>query len=194
MTTNDETFRILVADDNKELREILEEFLKSDGHYVEGSPDGRDALERHQKDPFDLIITDLNMPGISGMELIKAIRKEDQDTEFVIITGYASMDTAVEAVKIGAFDYIVKPFRMEELHVVVKNARDKVTLKKLNAKLVRTLQGFYDEMERYRKKTPDDSEARETTAADAQQQSDTEKIVEEIRDLEKLRKGRLLIE
>jgi DNA-binding NtrC family response regulator len=194
MMKNDEAFRILVVDDNKELREILEEFLKGDGHCVEGSPNGRDALERHQESPFDLIITDLNMPEISGMELIKTIRKENQDTEFVIITGYASMDSAVEAVKIGAFDYIVKPFRMEELHVVVKNARDKVTLKKLNAKLVRTLQSFYDEMERYRKKKPDDSEARETTALDVRQQSDTEKMVEEIRDLEKLRKGRLLIE
>ena len=194
MMKNDEAFRILVVDDNKELREILEEFLEGDGHYVEGSPNGRDALERHQKSPFDLIITDLNMPEISGMELIKTIRKENQDTEFVIITGYASMDSAVEAVKIGAFDYIVKPFRMEELHVVVKNARDKVTLKKLNAKLVQTLQSFYDEMERYRKKKPDDPEARETAALDTKQQSDTEKMVEEIRDLEKLRKGRLLIE
>ena len=191
---NDETFRILVVDDNKELREILEEFLESDGHEVEGSPDGLDALKRHQKSPFDLIITDLNMPEISGMELIKTIRKENQDTEFVIITGYASMDSAVEAVRIGAFDYIVKPFRMEELHVVVKNARDKVTLKKLNAKLVQTLQGFYDEMDRYRKKKPDEAEPRETVSVDAGQDSDTEKIVSEIRDLEKLRKGRLLIE
>ncbi len=192
--TNDETFRILVVDDNKELREILEEFLKADGHDVEGSPNGRDALERHQISPFDLIITDLNMPEISGMELIKTIRKENQDTEFVIITGYASMDSAVEAVRIGAFDYIVKPFRMEELHVVVKNARDKITLKKLNAKLVQTLQSFYDEMDRYRKKKPDEKEPKDTAAFDVQQDSDTEKIVSEIRDLEKLRKGRLLIE
>ena len=109
---NDEIFRILVVDDNKELREILEEYLKSEGHNVEGSANGRDALERYEKSPFDLIITDLNMPEISGMELIKTIRKESKDTEFVIITGYASMDSAVEAVKMGAFDYIVKPFRM----------------------------------------------------------------------------------
>ena len=194
MMKNDETFRVLVVDDNKELREILEEFLKSDGHYVEGSPNGRDALERHQKSPFDLIITDLNMPEISGMELIKTIRKENQDTEFVIITGYASMDSAVEAVRIGAFDYIVKPFRMEELHVVVKNAREKVGLKKLNARLVQTLQSFYDEMDRYRKKKPDEIEPRDTSAADAKQENDTERIVAEIRDLERLKKGRLLIE
>ncbi len=191
---NDEIFRILVVDDNKELREILEEYLKSEGHNVEGSANGRDALERYEKSPFDLIITDLNMPEISGMELIKTIRKESKDTEFVIITGYASMDSAVEAVKMGAFDYIVKPFRMEELHVVVKNARDKVTLKKLNAKLVQTLQSFYDEMDRYRKKKPDEPEYKESFSGEAVQDNDTEKIVTEIRNLEKLRKGRLLIE
>ena len=93
------------------------------------------------------------MPELSGMELIKTIKQENDVTEFVIITGYASMDTAVEAVRIGAFDYIVKPFRMEELSVVVKNARDKVRLKKLNAQLVETLKGFYDEIDRYRKKS-----------------------------------------
>ncbi|MDD3845739.1 MAG: response regulator [Syntrophorhabdaceae bacterium] len=191
---NDESFRILVVDDNKELREILEEYLGGEGHYAEGAANGREALERHLKDPYDLIVTDLNMPEISGMELIKTIRKDNQETEFIIITGYASMDSAVEAVRIGAFDYIVKPFRMEELQVVVKNVRDKVMLKKLNAKLVQTLQSFYDEMERYRRgKMPEESESRDEPV-NGRQASDTEQIVAEIRDMEKLRKGRLLIE
>lgn len=190
---NDDPFRILIVDDNKELREILQEYLKGEGHAAEGAANGREALERHHEEPFDLIITDLNMPEISGMELIKSIRKENQDTEFVIITGYASMDSAVEAVRIGAFDYIVKPFRMEELQVVVKNARDKISLKKLNAKLIQTLQSFYDEMERYRGKKPGEREER-NDPANGRGASDTEQIVAEIRNLEKLRKGRLLIE
>jgi len=190
---NDDPFRILIVDDNKELREILQEYLKGEGHAAEGAANGREALERHHEEPFDLIITDLNMPEISGMELIKSIRKENQDTEFVIITGYASMDSAVEAVRIGAFDYIVKPFRMEELQVVVKNARDKISLKKLNAKLIQTLQSFYDEMERYRGKKPEEREER-NDPANGRGASDTEQIVAEIRNLEKLRKGRLLIE
>ncbi len=191
---NDENFRILVVDDNKELREILGEFLKGEGHDVEGAADGREALEKHSENPFDLIVTDLNMPEVSGMELIRTVRKENPDTEFVIITGYASMDTAVEAVRIGAFDYIVKPFRMEELQVVVKNARDKITLKKLNAKLVQTLQSFYDEMERYRKGKPEMVADMRDEPINGQKASNTEKIVVEIRNLEKLRKGRLLIE
>ncbi len=190
---NDDSFRILIVDDNKELREILQEYLKGEGHRVEGAADGKEALDRYHRESFDLIITDLNMPEVSGMELIRTIRKENQDTEFVIITGYASMDSAVEAVRIGAFDYIVKPFRMEELQVVVKNARDKITLKKLNAKLVQTLQSFYDEMERYRGKKPEEPEDRDEPE-NGKRTSDTEQIVAEIRNLEKLRKGRLLIE
>ncbi len=190
---NDENFRILIVDDNRELREILEEYLKGENSQIEGAGDGKEALEKHNISPFDLIITDLNMPEVTGMELIRTIKKENDDTEFIIITGYASMDTAVEAVKIGAFDYIVKPFRMEELQVVVKNVRDKVMLKKLNAKLLQTLQGFYDEMERYRQKKPETAGSIEVPV-DGERSNDTEKIVNEIRDLEKLRKGRLLIE
>ncbi len=102
------------------------------------------------------------MPELAGMELIKTIKQENEVTEFVIITGYASMDSAVEAIKIGAFDYIVKPFRMEELSVVVKNVREKVRLKKLNAQLFETLKGFYDEIERYRKKSEDDTDRKRT--------------------------------
>lgn len=190
---NDENFRILIVDDNRELRDILEEYLKGKDSQVESACNGKEALEKHGKDPFDLIVTDLNMPELTGMELIRTIKKDNDDTEFIIITGYASMDTAVEAVKIGAFDYIVKPFRMEELQVVVKNVRDKIMLKKLNAKLLQTLQGFYDEMERYRQKKPE-APAGVEGPVNGEQASDTEKIVSEIRDLEKLRKGRLLIE
>ena len=190
---NDDSFRILIVDDNKELREILQEYLKGEGIDSQGAANGKEALERHHQEPFDLIITDLNMPEVPGIELIRTIRKENQDTEFVIITGYASMDSAVEAVRIGAFDYIVKPFRMEELQVVVKNAREKIALKKLNAKLIQTLQSFYDEMERYRGKKPEEREERDEPA-NGRKSSDTEQMVAEIRNLEKLRKGRLLIE
>ena len=198
MTRNDEDFRILVVDDNKELREILEEYLRGDGDKVEGASNGKEALDRQNEKPFDLIITDLNMPELSGMELIKAIKHENDKTEFVIITGYASMDSAVEAIKIGAFDYIVKPFRMEELKVVVKNVREKVKLKKLNAQLVETLKGFYNEIDRYRQKAEENgngSEPKEPVDANPLTSSDTEEILNEITHLERLRsRGRLLID
>lgn len=151
MTKKNETFRVLIVDDNREIRAILEEYLREEGYAAEGAGDGNEALAKHGESRFDLIITDLNMPGMTGMELIKAISKEESSTEFIIITGYASLDTAIEAVKAGAFDYIVKPFRIEELRVVIKNARDKIMLKKANKQLFDKLRSFYFEISRYRK-------------------------------------------
>jgi len=194
MTRNDDNFRILVVDDNRELREILEEYLKGEGDSVEGAKNGKEALEKYRENQYDLIITDLNMPEVSGMEFMKTIRQENDITEFVIITGYASMDSAVDAVKIGAFDYIVKPFRMEELKVVVKNVRDKVRLKKLNAQLYETLKSFYSEIERYRRKSEVTTSNKESKEEVFESISDTEKIVNEIKNFEKLRKGRLFID
>jgi DNA-binding NtrC family response regulator len=194
MTRNDNNFKILVVDDNRELREILEEYLRGEGDYVEGASNGKEALERYRDNYYDLIITDLNMPELAGMELIKTVQQENEITEFVIITGYASMDSAVEAIKIGAFDYIVKPFRMEELKIVVKNVREKVRLKKLNTQLLDTLKNFYEEIERYRQKNKDDTINEEPEEAVLESISDTEKIVKEIKNFEKLKKGRLLID
>jgi len=151
MTKKNESFRILIVDDNREIRTILEEYLREEGYTAQGAGDGNEALAKHGESPFDLIITDLNMPGMTGMELIKAISKEGSTTEFIIITGYASLDSAIEAVKAGAFDYIVKPFRIEELRVVIKNARDKIMLKKANKQLFDKLRSFYFEISRYRK-------------------------------------------
>jgi DNA-binding NtrC family response regulator len=151
MNRKNNPFRILIVDDNREIRSILEEYLREEGYQAEGAGDGQEALEMHHETPFDLIITDLNMPGMTGIELIKEINKNDKGTEFIIITGYASLDTAIEAVKAGAFDYIVKPFRIEELKVVIKNVKDKVALKKANKQLFDKLKSFYLEISRYKK-------------------------------------------
>lgn len=189
MTKRDDIFRILIVDDNADLRVILEEYLRDDETEVEGASNGRQALAKHGQGPYDLIITDLNMPEVTGMEMIKTIRAENDVTEFIIITGYASLDSAVEAVKMGAFDYIVKPFRMEELKVVVKNARDKVMLKKLNVTLFNKLRGLYDEIERYKYKIG--FENGEPMKAEL---ADTEHILAEIKKIEKIAKGRLFID
>lgn len=151
MTRKNDAFRILIVDDNREIRTILEEYLKEEGYVADGAGDAEKALARHAEAPYDLIITDLNMPGMTGIELIKEIAKTGGTTEFIIITGYASLDTAIEAVKAGAYDYLVKPFRIEELKVVIKNARDKITLQKANKQLFDKLKSFYFEISRYRK-------------------------------------------
>ena len=188
MNKNDDNFRVLIVDDNKDLRSIIEEYLGSSGHSVDGASDGKDALNKCVEGTYDLIITDLNMPEVTGIELIKAVRKHNDMTEFVIITGYASLDTAVEAIKVGAFDYIVKPFRMEELDVVVKNVKDKILLKKMNAELFDKLRSFYEEIERY-----GGHNEPEHPAENKDSESDTEKIVASIKSLQGFSKGPLMI-
>jgi DNA-binding NtrC family response regulator len=193
MNNKEDVFRILIVDDNIELREILAEYLKDEGDSVEGADNGKEALAKFQKSPYDLIITDLNMPELTGIDLIKEIAKQETGTEFIIITGYASLDTAIEAIKVGAFDYIVKPFRMEELKVVVKNAKDKIMLKKMNFLLFKKLTSFYKELEKY-KQNEVKSEPAEPVEPDESLGDDTERIINEIIKLEKLRKGRFLIQ
>jgi DNA-binding NtrC family response regulator len=160
MTKNSEPFRILIVDDAREIRAILVDYLQDQGYDAQGAGDGQEALTKHHDVPFDLIITDLNMPGMSGIELIRELVKEGSTTEFIIITGYAALDTAIEAVKAGAFDYIVKPFRIEELGVVIKNAQDKIALKKANKVLFDKLKSFYSEVSRYKQFLGDEDMAR----------------------------------
>ena len=151
MTKNSEPFRILIVDDDREIRVVLVDYLRHQGYDAQGAQGGKEALKRHNDAPFDLIVTDLAMPGMTGIELIKQLATDGNTTEFIIITGYASLDNAIEAVKAGAFDYILKPFRIEELGVVIKNAQDKIILKKANKHLLDKLKRFYSEISKYTK-------------------------------------------
>lgn len=189
MTKKDILTRILIVDDNAEIREIVKEYLADEDCLIEGSKNGKEALEKYNKTPYDIIITDLKMPELSGIDLIKLIKQKTDSTEFIIITGYASLDTAMEAIKIGAFDYIVKPFRMEELKVAVKNAKEKIILKKTNEELLRKLKNFYSELERYNQMEKETAEQK-----NEEQRYGTERLVNEIKNLERLIKSRLMIE
>ncbi|MCX5810542.1 MAG: response regulator [Proteobacteria bacterium] len=185
----DMLFRLLIVDDNAEIREIVQEYLSDNDCLAEGVSNGREALEKYNTNPYDIIVTDLNMPELSGIELIKLIKQKTDITEFIIITGYASVDTAIEAVKIGAFDYIVKPFRMEELKVAIKNAKEKIILKRANQELLGKLKMFYSEIERYKQNNKDIPELKNVG-----QGYDTAKLVDKIKFLEKLTKKRLMID
>jgi DNA-binding NtrC family response regulator len=177
------------VDDNAEIREIVQEYLSDSDCLVEGVSNGKDALEKYNTNPYDIIVTDLKMPELSGIELIKLIKQKTDITEFVIITGYASVDTAIEAVKIGAFDYIVKPFRMEELKVAIKNAKEKIILKRANEELLGKLKMFYSEIERYKQNDKDIPELK-----NVEKVYDTENLVDKIKFLEKLTRKRLMID
>jgi two-component system response regulator PilR (NtrC family) len=114
--------RILVVDDEEGMRDFLSILLQKEGHAVEAVRNGEEALRAMAQYPFDLIITDLKMPRISGLELLQRIKETDPDVGVILITAYASTETAVDAMKEGAFDYIAKPFDVEEMKEVVRGA------------------------------------------------------------------------
>ncbi len=120
---------ILIVDDERSMREVLEIFLKNEGYSVTTAENGRTAMEAIQKDIFDLIITDLKMPKMGGLELLKGVKEISHDTVVVIMTAYGTTESAVEAMKLGAFDYIQKPFKMDDIRLVVNNALEKQRLK-----------------------------------------------------------------
>jgi two-component system response regulator PilR (NtrC family) len=122
--------KILVVDDEKSMREILQIFLKNEGYSVTVANDGEAATETTRNDIFDLVITDMKMPKVSGLQLLKNIKEITPETIVVIITAFGTTESAVEAMKHGAYDYIQKPFQMDEIRLVVKNAIEKQRLQK----------------------------------------------------------------
>lgn len=122
--------KILVVDDEKNMREVLKIFLEGEGYDVSVADGGESAIEAIKKHIFSLVITDLKMPKVSGFDLLKVIKDISPETILIIITAFGSPESAVEAMKLGAFDYIQKPFKNNDIRLVVKNALDKETLQK----------------------------------------------------------------
>jgi DNA-binding NtrC family response regulator len=135
--------RILVVDDEMIVCESCRRILEEEGYEVETALSGREAFEKMKASPFDIVITDLKMPGIDGMEVLKTFRKEYPDSIIIMITGFSTVETAVEAMKLGAFDYIPKPFTPDEVSIVVKKAIEKKSLMLENVYLRQELQEKY---------------------------------------------------
>ena len=108
-------FKILVAEDEEITLNNIVDTLQEEGYKVASSRNGTDALQMIEKDHFDVLITDIKMPGMSGIELLDKVRVHHPETEVIIITGFGSISSAVEAMKKGAVDYITKPFDLDEL-------------------------------------------------------------------------------
>ncbi len=134
-------FKILVADDDESVREVVSDIISREGFAVDSAEDGTDALTKILKGRYHLIITDLKMPGADGLEILKRSLSLDPDTSVVIITAYATLQSALEAVKEGAYDYVTKPFRLEELLVTVGNAFKRAQLIDQNKFLLDKLRG-----------------------------------------------------
>ncbi|MGH7598079.1 MAG: response regulator, partial [bacterium] len=113
---------ILVVDDEQAIRFLLTEVLTKDGHGVTAAADGSIAIEKLQATNYDLVITDLHMPDVDGIGVLRAAKKKQANTEVLILTGRGTVSSAVEAMRLGAFDYLTKPVDLEEFRVKVRQA------------------------------------------------------------------------
>ncbi|MEW5984452.1 MAG: sigma-54 dependent transcriptional regulator [Acidobacteriota bacterium] len=147
--TTEQTFqsesrgRILVVDDEASLRELLDIMLRREGYAVLLAEDGRTALSILEREPVDLLISDIKMPDISGVEVLREAKRLDPDIVGIMITAFASTDTAVEALRLGAYDYISKPFDIEELRAKVRNAMERRVLRQENTLLKKAMRRSY---------------------------------------------------
>ncbi len=107
--------KILVVDDDMAIRGVVSEVLMDDGHQVETAASAEEALEKFNSDDFGLVMSDIRMSGMNGIQLLEAIKAKEDPAQFVIMTSHASIETAIQAIKLGAYDYLVKPFESLEL-------------------------------------------------------------------------------
>jgi len=127
--------RVLVVDDEKFIRDIIADFLGMEGYIVRTAEDGSCAVSELQRARYDMIISDLKMPKMGGLELLKEVAKAHPDTLTVIMTGFGTVETAIDAMKRGAYDYILKPFKVEEIVHIVQRGLEKKRLTAENLRL-----------------------------------------------------------
>ena len=125
-----ETIRILVVDDEDSIRKRCLRLLAREGYDAVGAKSGAAALEIVQSSQCDVVLADIRMPGMDGMQLLKHLKEFDSSIEIIMMTGYAAVETAVQAMKCGAYDYLSKPFELDELLHVVRNVAEKKYLQR----------------------------------------------------------------
>jgi DNA-binding NtrC family response regulator len=135
--------RILVVDDEEIVRASLSSWLQQDGYTTDTAADGRSAIERIQSEPWAVLLVDLKMPGIDGLKVLEEAKKTQPDTPVIIMTAYATVDTAVQAMKMGAYDYLVKPFQPEELSLMMEKVTTQQNLIRENILLKKALKEQY---------------------------------------------------
>jgi CheY-like chemotaxis protein len=140
---SEEAFEVLLVDDDLSTRELLEQFCRSRNLSVTTASDGRAAITALERAPsrFTLVLTDINMPGADGFEVLKSARAGNRSCYVVMITGYATLDSALRAVREGAYDYVAKPFSLGQLDVMLARIKDRIGLERENRDLRRRLGG-----------------------------------------------------
>ncbi len=140
---SEESLEVILVDVELSTREILEQFCRSRNLAVTVASDGRAAITAIERNPhrFTIILTDINMPGADGFEVLKTAKGANRESYVVMITGYATLDTALRAVREGAYDYLAKPFSLGQLDVMLAHIKDRIGLERENRDLRRRLQG-----------------------------------------------------
>ncbi len=131
--------KILVIDDEESMRNFMEIMLSKEGYSVETAGSGPKGLGRVRETDYDLVIADLNMPEMSGIEVLKEVKKSKKDQDLIVMTAFASVDTAIEAMKQGAADYITKPFKIDEIKLTIEKCINSRRLKEENTSLKQQL-------------------------------------------------------
>ncbi len=128
-------YNILLIDDDESLRKVISHNLISEGYRVTSASDGREGISLFKNGEFDLVVTDLKMPDLDGMEVLREVKRLNRDTLVIMITAYGTIEKAVEALKAGAYDYITKPFNRDEIKIAVEKALQVKRLEEENLKL-----------------------------------------------------------
>jgi len=149
-----EPLTVLVADDDRSARDALRDILERHHYRVETAQDGLDAMAKLRARRYPLVVADLRMPGADGLEVLREAKKLDPDVLVVIVTGYASLETALQAIRSGAYDYLTKPFRLEEMLVVMNNAKERIRLLQENRNLAARVASLQEEVRALRENRP----------------------------------------
>ena len=137
---------ILIVDDEKDVADILKDCISDEERSIDVCYDGLDGIDHIQRNSYALVIVDLVMPKVGGLDVLKYAKIANPDVLVIIITGYASLETAIMAVREGAYDYIRKPCKLEEIKIVVDNAIDKIKLFRENKELLKEIKDAYHEL------------------------------------------------
>ncbi|MDA8083187.1 MAG: sigma-54 dependent transcriptional regulator [Nitrospiraceae bacterium] len=135
--------KILVIEDERSMREVLKILLEEEEYEVITASDGLEGIEQVRSNPFDLIITDIKMPGADGFEVLRQVKNFSPDTVVIMVTAFGTTESAIEAMKIGAYDYVNKPFKIDEIRLIVKKALEKKRLREELSLLREKFQSSY---------------------------------------------------
>lgn len=135
------THEVLIVDDEEDVRDVLVEYFRARGFDVAVAADGRAAIAIIERMPsrFGLIVTDLQLPGADGLSVLQAARAANASCYVIIVTGYATLDSAIQAVRLGAYDYLTKPFSLGQMDVILERLEDRVALERENRELARKI-------------------------------------------------------